>query len=150
MRRVSGFPSTRHCKDTVPLAIDGTTLELARQICWADAYGTYEMNLDWFGLKWALHPESMTHGFNSDVSSLAAYAWCLKVVSVMVTSVHSTILTIMHMSGSLIMVLAIIAPAYWSGSLATMLAVLCSAALLMWYASFSACDAVHPCQICPS
>src|SRR5258708_8360941 len=144
MRWVSGFPSMRHSKDTVPLPIDGTTLELPRWIWRAEAYGVYVTNLDWFGLKWALHPESMTHGFNSKMSSLAAHAWCLKVVSAMVISAHLTILVIMHTSGSLVVASVSIAPAYWSDSSAMTLVVLCSTALLAWYASLSACDAVHP------
>ncbi len=124
MRWVSGFPSTRHSKDMVPSPIDGTTLELPRWIWWAEAYGVYVMNSDWFGLKWVLHPELMTHGFNSEMSSLATHAWCPKVVSAMVISTHSTILAIMHTSGSLVVASASIAPAYWSDSSAMTLAVL--------------------------
>src|SRR5258707_472183 len=144
MRQVSDFPFTRHSSDMVPSPIDGTTLESPRQIWWGDAYGAYVVNLDWFGLKWALHPESMTQGFNSELPSLAMHAWCSKVVSEMVISTHLTILAIIHSSSPSVTVSAIIAFAYWSGSSATMLAVLCSAALLAWYASLSACDAVHP------
>src|SRR5258708_20705160 len=107
-------------------------------------YGAYTMNSDWFGLKWALHLELMTQGFNSELSSLAMHAWCSKVVSAMVISTHLTILAIIHSSSPSVTVSAIITFAYWSGSSAMMLLVLCSAALLTQYASLSASDPVHP------
>src|SRR5258708_32482190 len=144
MRQVSDFPFMRHSSDMVPSPIDGTTLELPRWIWQGDVYGVYVTNSDWFGLKWALHPESMTQGFNSDMPYLAAHAWCSRVALAMVISAHSTILTIMHLPGSSVTASAIIAFVYWSCSFVTMLAVLCSVALLTQYTSLSACDAVHP------
>src|SRR5258707_15478214 len=104
----------------------------------------YVMNSDWFRLKWALHPELITHGLKSETSSLAAHAWCSRVVSAMVTPVRSMILAIMHMSNSSVVSSAIMAFTYSSGLSAMTFAVLRSAILLAWYASLSACDAVHP------
>ena len=49
----------------VPSPIKGMALEPPKWIWWGDAYGVYAMNSDWFGLKWALHPESMIQGFGS-------------------------------------------------------------------------------------
>src|SRR5258708_4290824 len=144
MRWVSGFPCMRHSRDTVPSPIDGMTLESPNWIWWADVCGMYVMNSDQFGQKWALHPESMTHGFKSGTSSLAAHAWCSGVVSAMITSAHLTILAIMHTSGFPVTASAIIAFTYWSGSFVTTFAMLCSATLLAQYASLSAFDAMHP------
>src|SRR5260221_10495830 len=104
----------------------------------------YVMNSDWFRLKWALHPELITHGFKSETSSLAAHAWCSRVVSAMVTSAHLMILAIMHTSSLLVTSSAIMAFTYLSGLFTMMFAMLCSTILLAWYASLSACDAVHP------
>src|SRR5258708_28570232 len=109
MRQVSDFPFMRHSSGMVPLLIDGTSLESPRWIWQGDVYGVYVTNSDWFGLKWALHPESMTQGFNSDVPSLAMHVWCSRVALAMVISAHSTILAIMHSPGSSVTTLAIIA-----------------------------------------
>src|SRR6266436_73137 len=123
MRQVSDFPFMRHSSNTVPLPIDGMTLESPRWIWQGDVYGAYVVNSDWFGLKWALHLESMTQGFNSELPSLAMHAWCSKVVSAMVISTHLTILAIIHSSSPSVTVSAIITFAYWSGSSAMMLVV---------------------------